>query len=110
MSSPDENNSKAASLLAQHSIAYNGRIYQVGLFQYEQLADAIAYARQRPDEAVSAPTPAAVIEGPDESQQQLMDSLGITFRDGVYHLGDYRYGRLADAANFARLRRTQGIS
>ena len=87
MSSPEEDGSKAATPMAQHSIAYNGRIYQVGLFQYDQLADAIAYA-----------------------QQQLMDSLGITFRDGVYHLGDFRYGRLADAANFARLRRTQGIA
>jgi hypothetical protein len=110
MSSPEEDGSKAATPITQHSIAYNGRIYQVGLFQYDQLADAIAYARQRPGEAGSAPTPAAAMEGPDESQQLLMDSLGITFRDGVYHLGDYRYGRLADAANFARLRRTQGIS
>ena len=76
MSSPEENGSKAASPMAQHSI----------------------------------PMPAAATEGPDESQQQLMDSLGITFRDGAYHLGDFRYGRLADAANFARLRRTQGIS
>lgn len=47
MSSPEEDGSKAATPMAQHSIAYNGRIYQVGLFQYDQLADAIAYAQQQ---------------------------------------------------------------
>ncbi len=56
-------------------------------------------------EQLQPPTPSPR----DESQRELMDSLAISFRDGVYHLGDYRYDRLADAVNYARLRRTQGI-
>jgi len=70
---------EVSALPAQGSVSYNGRLY----------------ARYNPGEA--------------ESQRELMDSLAITFRDGVYHLGDYRYDRLADAVNYARLRRTQGI-
>jgi hypothetical protein len=34
-----------------------------------------------------------------------MATLGITFQDGVYRLGEYRYDRLVDAVNYARLRR-----
>ena len=34
-----------------------------------------------------------------------MAALGITYQDGVYRLGEYRYERLVDAVNYARLRR-----
>lgn len=70
---------EVSALPAQGSVSYNGH----------------HYARYNP--------------GAADSQRELMDSLAITFRDGVYHLGDYRYDRLADAVNYARLRRTQGI-
>jgi hypothetical protein len=53
MSSPEEDGSKAATPMAQHSIAYNGRIYQVGLFQYDQLADAANFARLRRTQGIS---------------------------------------------------------
>jgi hypothetical protein len=45
------------------------------------------------------------VEAPDESQRELMAELAITFQDGIYRLGDYRYDRLADAVNYARLQR-----
>ena len=32
-----------------------------------------------------------------------MARYGITFEGGVYHLGQYRYDRLADAMRYARL-------
>lgn len=38
-------------------------------------------------------------------ERRLMASLAITFRDGVYRLGRYRYGRLGDALSYARLQR-----
>jgi len=49
---------------------------------------------------------ARAVEAPDGAQRRLMAALDITFRDGVYHLGPYRYGRLADAVNYARLQRS----
>jgi hypothetical protein len=50
------------------------------------------------------------IEIPDDAQRELMGSLAISFRDGMYHLGEYRYERLADAVAYARLRRVQGAT
>jgi len=48
-----------------------------------------------------------MLEGPNESQRELMSELDIAFHDGIYHLGEHRYDRLADAVNYARLRRMQ---
>src|SRR5437762_2884671 len=76
--------------------------------QDNYLADAVNYARlQRSlppggDEA-GPPPPAQNVDAPDASQRRLMAASAITFRDGVYHLGAYRYDRLADAVNYARL-------
>jgi hypothetical protein len=78
-----------AQQMAGLSTSYNGRPYQFG-------ADT-----DRP-----APLPEQV-EIPDTSQRELMASLDISFADGMYHLGPYRYERLADALNYARLRRLQ---
>lgn len=52
--------------------------------------------------------PLEEIPKPDETGHGLMAALGITFQDGVYHLGEYRYDRLVDAVNYARLRRLHG--
>jgi hypothetical protein len=52
--------------------------------------------------------PAKDVETPDASQRRLMSALAITFKDGVYHLGTYRYERLVDAANYARLQLAEG--
>lgn len=46
---------------------------------------------------------------PTSSDVVLMQSLGITFGDGHYSIGGYRYGRLSDAVNYARLK-AQGIA
>jgi hypothetical protein len=53
-------------------------------------------------------TAAPAIEPPGEIERRLMSSLAITLQDGVYHLGPYRYDRLADAVAYARLLRLQG--
>jgi hypothetical protein len=45
---------------------------------------------------------------PDLDEQELMELLDITYEDGVYRFGEFRYVRLADAVSFARLRRLQG--
>src|ERR1043165_1328388 len=47
-------------------------------------------------------------QGPDALQREVMAELAITFDGDAYHLGSYRYTRLDDAVNYARLLRTQG--
>ena len=95
------------SQMSEFSISYNGRHYHFDRFRYDSLGDALAYARlqrSRPagegSERIAA---AQMVEAPDESERGLMASLAITFEGGIYHLGSFRYDRLADAVNYARL-------
>jgi hypothetical protein len=101
-------------LMAEFSISYNGRQYQYDRYRYDLLTDAIDYAKlQRstlsggdgsdPDGPVQDQ-----VETPDASERELMVSLDITLVDGTYHFGSYRYERLSDAVNYARLQRLQG--
>ena len=94
-------------LMSEFSIAYNGRHYHFDHFRYDNLGDALAYARlQRSGpggEGSERIASAQRVEAPDESERRLMASLAITFEDGIYHLGSFRYDRLADAVNYARL-------
>lgn len=97
-----------ARLMAELSISYNGRHYQYDRYRYDHVADAVDYARLQctrpPAGEESAPMPPAeLVEAPDESQRRQMAALAITFQDGVYHLGAFRYDRLADAVSYARL-------
>jgi hypothetical protein len=95
-------------LMAEFFVAFNGRHYLYGPYRYDHLADALNYARlQRANVgageqfgATPAPQP---VEAPSESDRQLMNTLDITFLDGVYQLGTYRYDRLAHAVAYARL-------
>ena len=94
--------------MADFSIAYNGRHYEYDIYRYDHLADAVNYARlqrskpSRDEELRSMPSRDRM-EDPDESQRALMATLAITFQDGIYRLGAFRYDRLADAVNYARL-------
>jgi hypothetical protein len=95
-------------LMAEFSIAFNGRHYAYDIYRYDHLADAVAYARlqrSKParDTAVRAAPSLEQVEDPDESQRVLMATLGITFNDGIYRLGEFRYDRLANAVDYARL-------
>jgi hypothetical protein len=95
-------------LMADLSIAYNGRHYEYDVYRYDHLADAVNYARlqrSKPsrDAAVRSMPSREYLEDPDESQRALMATLGITFQDGIYRLGAFQYDRLTDAVNYARL-------
>lgn len=46
---------------------------------------------------------------PTASELSVMQSLGITFGEGQYSIGGYRYGLLRDAVNYAKLK-AQGIA
>jgi hypothetical protein len=90
-------------LMAELSIAFNGRHYYYDRYRYDRLVDAASYARLHRSGGSARPMPLPEkVESPSESQRELMSELGITFRDGVYHLGPYRYDRLADAVEYAR--------
>jgi hypothetical protein len=105
MTKPEEAEA-TQSVMTELSISYNGRQYQYAAFRYDQLADAIAYARQHPEEAQAADGASAQASlAPDATARELMAALDITYVDGVYRLGEFRYDRLADAVNYARLRR-----
>jgi len=91
-------------LMLEHAIKPSGRQFQYSHYLYDRFEDALGYAKKQrlapsaSDEADSLP-PARVVEAPDERQRRLMGTYGITFDAGVYHLGEYRYDRLADAMN-----------
>jgi hypothetical protein len=101
----DEPAGERERLMAEFSITYNGRHYQYDRYHYDGFADAVAYARLQPSTPLPLPQAQDIVEAPDESQRELMAELAITFQDGIYRLGDYRYDRLADAVNYARLQR-----
>jgi hypothetical protein len=101
------------ALMDELSISYSGRHYQYGRYRYDLLDDAVDYAKlQRSMPAVvdlegSGPL-SEQVDIPDASQRELMASLDISFVGGMYHFGPHRYDRLADAVNYARLRRASG--
>lgn len=97
-------------LMAGFSIAFNGRHYLFGQYRYDHLADAVNYATLQRAKGRGAdsigPMPAwQQVEGPSEAERELMSTLAITFQDGIYHLRAYRYDRLADAVDYARLQK-----
>jgi hypothetical protein len=90
----------------------NGRHYQYDRYRYDLLADAVDYAKlQRSGLGAAGDLdgpvpPLEQVEIPDAFQRELMASLDITFVDGIYHFGPYRYDRLSDAVDYARLQRS----
>ena len=101
------------AVMAEFSISYNGRHYQYERYRYDLLADAVDYAKAQRSVPAGAdvdapPPPPEQVEIPDTSQREMMASLDISFVEGVYHFGPYRYDRLSDAVNYARLRRASG--
>lgn len=96
-------------------IRYNGPRYRYDRYRHDQVDDAVDSARPQSSLAPGKGADIAAdmllpqeIHKPDETDPDLMAALGITFQDGVYHLGEYRYDRLVDAVNYARLRRLHG--
>jgi len=93
--------------MAELSITYAGRQYQYSHYRYDRLDDAVAYARKQrsapsASDAGDSLPPARVEESPDELTRRRMAGYWITYEDGLYHLGPYRYERLLDAMRYAR--------
>jgi len=83
-------------LMAQHGISYNGLHYQYRAHRHGDLASAVKHAlAQHAPRATEVATP---------DQHQLMRTLGITLREGVYYSGGYSYDRLSDALAYSDLK------
>jgi len=102
--------SDRAKLMSALSIAYDGYRYYYGHYRYDKLEYAVDYAKLERTRVVGAPrkiptpTPAMCNE-PSDTDRELMSSAGVIFANGVYHFGEYRYDKLADALAYARLTR-----
>ena len=93
--------------MAKLSISYNGRSYAYRGYRYDHLVDAVDYARLDRarafvDPGADDPAPLERVARPSATERERMQRHGITYVDGVFHLGEYRYDRLADAIAYAR--------
>jgi len=96
-------------VMAEFDITYNGRHYLYDRYRYDRLDDAVAYARLLRSRAVAAaarvPMPSPeFVDAPAVTDRQRMEQLEISYQDGIYRLGPYRYDRLADAVDYAQRR------
>lgn len=88
-------------------ITFNGRSYAYRGYRYDQLAEAVNYAELDRSRAFADPgaddaAPLERLPRPSAGDRKRMRGLGITYADGVFHWGEYRYDRLADAISYAR--------
>jgi hypothetical protein len=96
-----------ARLMTKYSITYNGRHYERGEYRYDSLADAVIYAKLQHSlgrNEIGPKQRTESVEVPNALQRQLMTELGITFQDGVYRCGAFRYERLSDAIDYVHLK------
>ncbi len=98
-------------VMAELSITHDGRRYYCAGYRYDRLQDAVNYARLQRSRSGETQMGAQLRPAetrdvaPDKAHERLMATLNITFENGTYHLGGYRYDRLGDAVNYANLRR-----
>lgn len=97
-------------LAAELGIGFDGRYYRYRDYRYDRLADAIGYARlerARPGWQPIAGEPRWLPPlQPTEADRRLMAEFAIAFDGKCYVFDGYRYDHCADAANYARLRRS----
>jgi hypothetical protein len=96
--------------MADLGVRFDGRFYRYKDYHYDLLADALRYATlDRDSHPYQATTDDAPIwtapDEPTEEERQVMKELDVTFDGRYYRYSDYRYDRLADAVNYARLKR-----
>jgi len=95
------------------SIRYDGRHYIFEDYRYDRFADVVSYAqlmraRSQPQQEPYQSRHDKIIESPDGLDRRLMKTLHISFSAGVYEFRGYRYDRLIDAVNYARLLANSG--
>ena len=107
--------SQRARVMSEFSIGFNGSYYGYHGYRYDMLSDAVNYARLERSRAQGSDSilfgsadevqrsPLKEVIAPGELDLQLMSSLAITFRNGTYLFGLYRYDHLVDAVRYAQL-------
>jgi hypothetical protein len=95
-------------MMARLDISHDGLRYGYKGYRYDRLKDAVTYAllmRRRPDSKDSGGpyTQFHMSAVPCGAERAVMASLAISFDAGAYRFGEYRYDRLADAVNYAKL-------
>ena len=88
-------------------IIFNGRSYSYRGYRYDHLAEAVNYAELDRSRAFADPgaddaAPLERVPRPSAAEREHMRKVGITYVDGVFCWGEYRYDRLADAIAYAR--------
>jgi hypothetical protein len=104
-----------ARLMATLGIHHEGRYYHFRGYRYTRLEDAVAYARlvgtrasrMLPEDNLPSRSFDDEVKPPTGSETALMQSLGVSFKDGQYLYEGFHYDRLADAVAYARLRRSR---
>ncbi len=84
-------------LMAELSITCEGKQYLHDHLRYDNLMDAVGNARLQ-----------LASRGQDDSDRAAMTSFNITLANGAYHFLTYKYDRLADAINYAKLLKRTG--
>ena len=110
MTDPDRKSADEGCSHPESDIHYNGLQFEYHGYRYDKLADAQAYARlMRSSASVDDPqgpfTACAPRAAPDDAQRSVMASLAIGFEAGTYQYEGFRYARLSDAVDYARLTR-----
>lgn len=96
--------------MAPLGVGFDGRYYRYKEYRYDLCSDAINYARldrsrRGGHTEHDVQSQWKVPEKPTEDERRVMADLGITFDGTHYRYLDYRYDRLPDAINYARLKR-----
>ena len=96
--------------MAELRIGYDGLRYEYNGYRYDRLADAQAYARLMRSTAgenePAGPNVARAFRAPPtDAQKALMTTLAIRCEGGAYRYEGFRYERLSDAVDYARLTR-----
>jgi hypothetical protein len=87
-------------------IWFDGRAYHYQQYRYDRLQDAVAYAkidRSRPGfHAQALPLHWEEWREPDDAETVRMAVFGITYENGRYSFGPFRYDFLDDAVDYAK--------
>jgi hypothetical protein len=99
--------SERERLMAKYAIRYDGRQYEYRRYRYDDLSDAVAYARMRarlPQADIGGPfwRGEPVDAPPGDADRELMAALGISFEAGIFRFENFRYDHLVDAVSYAK--------
>lgn len=94
------------SLAARFEISFDGKRYAFRQHHYDRFGDALRFAASERTKADFLRDKAfrprwLPAFRPSADEECVMKQHGITFAEGHYRYGGYRYGRLCDAVTFA---------